>query len=255
MNWDKKKIHCVGIKGAGLSGLAILLKNEGAIISGSDTDEEFPSEKELHKYAIEIKLFDAKNAEGKDLIIYSSAWPEDNAERKRAKELGIDQMSYAEALAEYAKGKETIVIIGTHGKTTTTAILGHIFEAAGLDPAVLTGDEVKAWNSSIRLGRGKYFIVEGDEYQEKFKLFRPVGIIIPSLDYDHTDYFKDQETYTGAFREWVSNNPQAKFVTTMEVKKALNVESNLFDEKTLKYSRALNMFFLESITGQTPCWR
>src|SRR3989338_3033768 len=217
MIWKNIKIHCIGIKGAGLSGLAILLKKEGAIIAGSDITEEFPSEFELLKNDIAIKIFSPDNL-GKDidLVIYSSAWPENHVERVRAKELNIPEMSYAEALGEYAKSKKTIVITGTHGKTTTTALLGQIFEAGGFDPCVLTGDSVKAWGSSVRAGKGKFFIVEGDEYQEKFKYFSPVGIIIPSLDYDHSDYFKDKESYQKAFADWIRANPQAIVVTEPE---------------------------------------
>ncbi|OGF74402.1 hypothetical protein A2Y47_02245 [Candidatus Giovannonibacteria bacterium RIFCSPLOWO2_12_43_8] len=223
MNWLNKKIHCVGIKGSGLSGLAILLKNEGAIISGSDTEEAFPSEDELKKNGIEIEIFSEKNiTEDIDLVIYSGAW-KDHFEMENARRLGIEELSYGEALGEFAKGKKTIVITGTHGKTTTTALLGQIFEAGGLDPCVLTGDMVKAWESSVRLptgqaggGKGDYFIVEGDEYQEKFKYFSPVGIIIPSLDYDHPDYFKDKESYQKAFTDWIRANPQAIVVTEPE---------------------------------------
>src|SRR3990167_3795913 len=216
MNWLNKKIHCVGIKGSGLSGLAILLKNEGAIISGSDTEEAFPSEDELKKNGIEIEIFSEKNiTEDIDLVIYSGAW-KDHFEMENARRLGIEELSYGEALGEFAKGKKTIVITGTHGKTTTTALLGQIFEAGGLDPCVLTGDMVKAWGSSVRAGKGKFFIVEGDEYQEKFKYFSPVGIIIPSLDYDHSDYFKDKESYQKAFADWIRANPQAIVVTEPE---------------------------------------
>ncbi|MBI2024082.1 hypothetical protein HYT00_01705 [Candidatus Giovannonibacteria bacterium] len=203
----------MGIKGVGLSGLAVLLKSEGAIITGSDTEEEFPTEKVLKENGINILPFSSENiAEDLDLVIYSAAW-KDNLEMERARALNILELSYAEAVGEYAKGKETIVITGTHGKTTTTAILGQIFETAGLDPCVLTGDIVKAWGSSVRSGKGKYFIVEGDEYQEKFKYFTPVGIIIPSLDYDHPDYFKDPASYQKAFTDWIRANPQALVVT------------------------------------------
>ncbi|OGF69351.1 hypothetical protein A3H65_01700 [Candidatus Giovannonibacteria bacterium RIFCSPLOWO2_02_FULL_45_14] len=232
MNWLNKKIHCVGIKGSGMSGLAILLKKEGAIIGGSDVTEEFPSELELLKNDIAVKIFSRDNlGKDTDFLIYSSAWPEDHPERIRAKELHIPEMSYAEALGEYAKGKKTIVVTGTHGKTTTTAILGQIFEAAELDPSVLTGDIVKAWGSSVRAGGGEYFIVEGDEYQEKFKYFSPAGIIIPALDYDHPDYFKDKETYQNSFRAWVEKNSGAKFVTTEEVKDLLGVPAIFSDEE------------------------
>ena len=217
MNWREKKIYFIGIKGTGISGLAVLLQGEGAAVSGSDTAEEFPSEAALKKAGIEIRLFDEKNITlGLNLIIYSSAYPAGHPERKKAAELGIPELSYAEALAEYARGKKTIVVTGTHGKTTTTALLGVVFETAGLDPAVLAGDIVKNWGSSVRTGRGEYFIVEGDEYQEKFRLFKPDGIVIPALDWDHPDYFPTREAYLKSFEDWFSENPRAKLVRAWE---------------------------------------
>ena len=217
MNWREKKIYFIGIKGTGISGLAVLLQGEGAAVSGSDTAEEFPSEAALKKAGIEIRLFDEKNITlGLNLIIYSSAYPAGHPERKKAAELGIPELSYAEALAEYARGKKTIVVTGTHGKTTTTALLGVVFETAGLDPAVLAGDIVKNWGSSVRTGRGEHFIVEGDEYQEKFRLFKPDGIVIPALDWDHPDYFPTREAYLKSFEDWFFENPRAKLVRSWE---------------------------------------
>ena len=217
MNWREKKIYFIGIKGTGISGLAVLFQGEGATVSGSDTAEEFPSEAALKKAGIEIRLFDEKNITlGLNLIIYSSAYPAGHPERKKAAELGIPELSYAEALAEYARGKKTIVVTGTHGKTTTTALLGVVFETAGLDPAVLAGDIVKNWGSSVRIGRGEHFIVEGDEYQEKFRLFKPDGIVIPALDWDHPDYFPTREAYLKSFEDWFFENPRAKLVRSWE---------------------------------------
>jgi len=217
MNWREKKIYFIGIKGTGISGLAVLFQGEGATVSGSDTAEEFPSEAALKKAGIEIRLFDEKNITlGLNLIIYSSAYPAGHPERKKAAELGIPELSYAEALAEYARGKKTIVVTGTHGKTTTAALLGVVFETAGLDPAVLAGDIVKNWGSSVRIGRGEHFIVEGDEYQEKFRLFKPDGIVIPALDWDHPDYFPTREAYLKSFEDWFFENPRAKLVRSWE---------------------------------------
>lgn len=217
MNWRGKKIYFIGIKGTGVSGLAVLLQGEGAAVLGSDTAEEFPSEAALKKAGIETRLFDGKNiTPDLDLIIYSSAYASEHPERKRAGELKIQEMNYAEALGEYARGKKTIVVAGTHGKTTTTALLGVLFEAAGLDPSVLAGDIVKNWGSSVRVGKGEHFVVEGDEYQEKFRLFKPAGIVIPALDWDHPDYFPTKETYLKSFEDWFSENPQARLVRSWE---------------------------------------
>ncbi|MDP3785007.1 MAG: cyanophycin synthetase [bacterium] len=238
--WKNKTIHVIGIKGTGLSGLAQLLQKEGAIISGDDSAEEFPSDIILKKAGIKVGLFDAGNINQEiDLVIYSSAYAPEHLERTKAQALEIPQLSYAKALARYGAGKKTIVITGTHGKTTTTAILGQIFEAAGLDPSVLVGDIVRAWGNSVRRGSGEYFIVEGDEYQEKFRLFKPAGIIIPALDYDHVDYFKDEESYLAAFRDFVRDNAEAVLVTLPSIAsklKASAIFAEEADEKIFKKS-------------------
>ena len=140
MNWRGKKIYFIGIKGTGISGLAILLKKEGAFVSGSDTAEEFPSELALARENIEIRNFDENNITPElDLIIYSSAYDENHPERKRARQLEVAELSYAEALARYAENIKVIVVTGTHGKTTTTAMIGHILKKAGFDPTVVVG--------------------------------------------------------------------------------------------------------------------
>ncbi len=220
--WRGKKIHFVGIKGTGVSGLAQFLLNQGASINGSDVDQVFLTDATLKASGIEVRNFNDQNiTKDLDLVIYSTAYTSEHPERKRATELNIPQLSYAEALSRFANAKKTIVITGTHGKTTTTAIIGTIFEKAGLDPSVLVGDRVKNWDNSIRIGSGEYFIVEGDEYQEKFRMFHPVAIVIPSLDYDHPDYFKSPSDYLESFRGFIKENPNAIFVTTEEVKDML----------------------------------
>lgn len=215
-----------------MSALAVLLKNEGAEISGSDTEEIFQTEKVLEKIGVESELFSADRITPDiDLIIYTPAYGPDNPERARGERLNIKVISYGEALSLFAEGKKVIVITGTHGKTTTTAILGQIFEAGGLSPSVLIGDTVKAWGSSALAGKSDYFIVEGDEYMEKFRLFKPVGIIIPSLDYDHPDYFKDKVAYLKSFKDFMKENKNAKFVSTDEIFDKLGIRGETFGEE------------------------
>nr|KKS48305.1 MAG: UDP-N-acetylmuramate-L-alanine ligase [Candidatus Giovannonibacteria bacterium GW2011_GWF2_42_19] len=122
MNWTGKKIHFIGIKGVGMSALASFLKNEGAFISGSDVEEKFQTESVLEKIGITPKIFSEKNiAPDLDLIIYTPAFDAKNIERIKANELRIKELSYGEALSQFAKDKNVIVITGTHGKTTRRA--------------------------------------------------------------------------------------------------------------------------------------
>ena len=253
MNWAGKKIHFVGIKGVGMSALASFLKNDGALISGSDVEEKFQTEGVLKKIGVEPKNFSEENiSPDLDLIIYTPAFDTKNIERVKANELGIKELSYGEALSQFAKDKDVMVITGTHGKTTTTAILGQIFEAGGLDPSVLVGDNVKAWQGPVRIGKSRWFIVEGDEYQEKFRLFKPEAIIIPSLDYDHPDYFKNKEAYLKSFSDFLNENKNAKLVTTASVLETLSATGETFDAEDKRIFNESN-FILPGETYKSNC--
>jgi len=256
MNWAGKKIHFVGIKGVGMSALASFLKNDGALISGSDVEEKFQTEGVLKKIGVEPKNFSEENiSPDLDLIIYTPAFDTKNIERVKANELGIKELSYGEALSQFAKDKDVMVITGTHGKTTTTAILGQIFEAGGLDPSVLVGDNVKAWQGPVRIGKSRWFIVEGDEYQEKFRLFKPEAIIIPSLDYDHPDYFKNKEAYLKSFSDFLNENKNAKLVTTASVLETLSATGETFDAEDKRIFNESNFILPGELINQTACLR
>lgn len=209
MEWQDKKIHFIGIKGIGMLGLAQLLREEGASVSGSDTEEEFPSDFILKRLGIEVKLFSEANITSRiELVIYSSAYGEEHPERSKAKSLGIPELSYAEALSDFGRNKKNIVVTGTHGKTTTCALLADILRKGGLDPVALVGGVVRRWASTVLKGNSDLFVIEGDEYQEKFSLFRPYALVITSLDYDHSDYYPTKEAYREAFSTYVSRFPE-----------------------------------------------
>ena len=195
-----KKIHMVGIKGQGMTALAELLKAQGAAITGSDTAEEFNTEAVLERLGVKPFNFAASNIKPNlDLVVYSSAYGKEQVERRQAKKLGIKQISYAEALAEIFNAKKGILVAGTHGKTTTTALLGHILAEAGLDPTVAVGGVVANWNANVLIGRSEWMVAEGDEYQKKFLLFKPYYLVLTTIDYDHPDTFKSPEEYIRAF--------------------------------------------------------
>lgn len=228
---EDKKIFFIGIKGTGMSGLALLFKARGAYVSGSDTEEVFRTDRLLANAYIEVKRFDPMNIEPDiNFVVYSSAYNSSHPERAKAKEMEIREFSYGEALAKYASRKKTIVISGTHGKTTTTALIGVIFESGGLDPAVLAGDIIINWDNSVRSGAGDFFIVEGDEYQGKLKMFKPVAVVIPSLDWDHPDYFKTEEDYVTFFKDFLKENPQAVLITRNKIAKKLGREAINYEE-------------------------
>lgn len=202
-----KSIYVSGIGGIGVSALARILKSEGKQISGSDLEtSEITSD--LEKLGVKVMI--PQKAENitlaYDLLIYSTAVPDDNPERKQARKLNIPELSYPEALGELAKSYEKVIAIaGTNGKTTTTAMIGRILEEAYEDPTVVVGGKVLAWNSNARVGSKKYLVLEADEYRRAFLNYRADVAVITNIEADHLDYYKGIEDIKSAFSELLKN--------------------------------------------------
>ena len=204
-------IHFTGIKGMGMSSLAQIFKARGYNITGSDIEEEFPSDLPLKNAGIKVRPFSARNIKRKiSFVIYSTAYnPDSHPELIKAKKRGIKIQSYSEALADvFNRYEKRVLIAGTHGKTTTTALLGLAFEKAGLDPTVIVGGQVIEWQNNVRVGKSDIIIAEGDEYQEKFLTMKPNVLLITNVDYDHPDYFETKEKYEEAFRKIILAVPR-----------------------------------------------
>lgn len=203
-----KYIHFVGIKGIGASGLAGLLasQKDNAKISGSDNKEYFHSEDRLKKLGIKINPFSEKNINKEiDLVVYSSAYNENHPEIRKAKKMGIPAISYGRALSSIFNSAKGIAIAGTHGKTTTAGLIGHILVQAGLKPSAVIGGIVQNWQSNSRFGRSDWLVAEADEYQEKFLTLKPDYLVITNIDYDHSDWFKNRKSYLMAFVKFIKN--------------------------------------------------
>ncbi len=211
----QKNIYLIGIKGVGMTMLAQFLAEKGNRISGSDIKDTFMTDRVLKKEKIKIfSPFAPENIPEKiDLIIHSSAFTaENNAEMaflrdnpERFKKIRI--LSYAEALGEVFNGYCGIAVCGSHGKTTTSAWLGYVLEKSGKSPNVLVGSRVPQLKGSSLLGKSKYFVAEVDEYQNKLQYFRPQGVILNNIEFDHPDFFKDQAAYTKVFADFVKKIP------------------------------------------------
>ncbi len=201
---EAQHIYMIGIKGVGMTGLAQILQGHGKSVSGSDTAEEFFTEDVLKKLGIPYEEgFTAANVpQDSDLVIYATAYPTDHLERAEAARRAIPQLSYPEALAEVTQGKKLIAVCGSHGKTTTTAMLGQALEALGMDPTVLVGSRVNAWGTNARVGKSDLFVLEADEYQNKLKYLNPAGVLITNVDWDHPDFFPTPESYRDAFAQF-----------------------------------------------------
>ncbi|MFH0863638.1 MAG: UDP-N-acetylmuramate--L-alanine ligase [Candidatus Gottesmanbacteria bacterium] len=198
-----KYIHFIGIKGVAMTALAIVAKEQGSKVTGSDIDEDFPTKEILEKYKIKSSLgFSRENIKGKpDLVIVTGAHQGmNNPEAQAAKNLGLKVLMHAQALSEFINGKKCLAIAGNHGKTTTAAILAHILVKANLDPSFAIGcGQIKSLSSPGHAGRGDYFVVEADEYitdpnqdpTPRFLWLKPEIAIITNIDFDHPDVYKN----------------------------------------------------------------
>lgn len=238
-----RKIHIIGVKGAATSALAELFAKRKFKISGSDVKDAFPTDKVLKRLKVKVKPFSAKNISAElDFVVYSGAYLENHPERKKAAELKIPQLSYGETLALFFNQKQGIAVSGCHGKTTTSALLAHLLEKAGLKPSAVVGGMVKNWKSNSLAGDSEFFIAEADEYQKKFLLLKPRYIIITNIDYDHPDTFSDKNDYIKGFREFAKNLKKGGkiIIHKSEIRKLRGIPKNSIlypekkDEKILK---------------------
>lgn len=209
-----KKVYFVGIGGIGISAVARMFLLEGKKVSGSDVSESEVTD-ELRRAGAQIIVgqsadFIPKDA---DLIVYSIAIPK--AEPKffsDLQKLGKKMLSYPEILGLISKDKFTIAVSGTHGKTTTTAMIAKVMIDAGLDPTVIVGSLLKDSKSNFIAGKSKYLVVEACEYQRSFLNINPTVAVITNIDNDHLDYYKDINDIVSAFGDFVCSAPKEGFV-------------------------------------------
>ncbi|PBC66841.1 UDP-N-acetylmuramate--L-alanine ligase [Fibrobacter sp. UWS1] len=202
-----KRLHFVGIGGTGMSGIAEVLFENGFVVTGSDTGDG-PSIEYLKELGIPIfPSHEAKNVENADLLVYSSAVQMDNPEIVEAKSRRIPVIRRAEMLGELMRLKYTLAVSGTHGKTTTTSMLGSIWEAAGEDPTVIVGGVVKGKGSGAKVGRGRYLIAESDEFDRSFLSMMPSSAIITNIDREHLDTYGTLDAIKDAFVAFANKVP------------------------------------------------
>lgn len=204
-----KQVHCIGIGGIGLSGIAHVLLSRGYIVTGSDMNQN-DTVKHLMNEGVRVVLgHRAKNVENADVVVYSAAIGKDNPELVRAAELGIPCVSRAEMLGELMKDHfNSIAISGTHGKTTTTSMISLILKNAEKDPTILVGGNLEEIDGNVRVGHSEYFITEACEYVDSFLELSPRIEIILNIDSDHLDYFKDIDHIVRSFDKFASLLPE-----------------------------------------------
>ncbi|MFH1112129.1 MAG: UDP-N-acetylmuramate--L-alanine ligase [Patescibacteria group bacterium] len=235
-----QNIYMIGIKGVGMTALAQILKQQGKNVSGSDTDEKFFTDQVLQKAGIQVEeTFKASNLpSGTDLVIFSSAYDDNNPEIKAAKEQKLPLLAYAEALGELTKINKSIAVAGSHGKTTISAMLAFVLKEAGLSPTAVVGSRVPQWQSNVVIGSGEWLVFEADEYQNKFNYFSPQAVVLTSIDWDHPDFFKTPESYFDAFVDFLKKIPSDGFVVVnydSELVRQAVAEANLNSDQIVSY--------------------
>ena len=208
-----KKVHFVGIGGIGMSGIAEILLNQGFQISGSDNNL---SEVTNHLSSLGIRISEGhseKNLQDADVLVYSSAVTLDNPEVKAAAERKIPIIKRAEMLAECMRMKYGISIAGTHGKTTTTSMVGLTLTEGGIDPTIIVGGKLSGLGgTNARLGNSEFIVVEADEFDRTFLKLTPTIAALTTLESEHLDTYKDLDDIKSAFIEFANKVPFYGFV-------------------------------------------
>ncbi|MDX2021059.1 MAG: UDP-N-acetylmuramate:L-alanyl-gamma-D-glutamyl-meso-diaminopimelate ligase [Deltaproteobacteria bacterium] len=213
------KIHLIGIAGTGMGSLAGLLRAAGHEVRGSDEHVYPPMSTQLSEQGIAYaEGFGPQNLDwGPDVVVVGNVCRRDHVEVVAAKDRRIPLTSFPALLSElFLSDHQSVVIAGTHGKTTTSTLMAHVLTQAGRDPSFLIGGVPNNFERSWRLGRGEEFVVEGDEYdtaffdkKSKFLHYKPKIVILTSVEFDHADIFRDEDVVVEAFREFVERIPPA----------------------------------------------
>ena len=213
------RVYLLGIAGTGMGSFAGLLRKAGHEVSGSDENVYPPMSDKLAEWKIRVLTpysADHVKPQDIDLAVVGNVLRADNVEAKAARRRGVPQMSFPEALEElFLQTLHPVVVAGTHGKTTTTALLAQVLMQAGRDPSLLVGGVPLNFNEGFRLGQGEHFVLEGDEYDTayfdkgpKFLHYRPSTAIFTGAEFDHADIYRDTAHYESAFEKFFALLPQ-----------------------------------------------
>ncbi len=208
-DYQGKRVHMIGIGGSSMSGLAQMLAEKGYRVTGSDNVHSHSVEK-LEGMGIPVAIgHREENVRGADVVVYSAAILPDNPERQEIQRLLIPNMERAMLLGQLMEGYQTAVgISGTHGKTTTTAMLSQIMMECGLDPTIHIGGRLDAVGGSTRIGSGNSFIAEACEFSGSFLYMRPTVAVVLNIEEDHLDYYKDIDDIQNAFGAYLNLLPE-----------------------------------------------
>src|SRR5438128_2117707 len=220
---DRQKIYLIGICGTAMASLAGMLREKGHAVCGSDSDVYPPMSDFLDRIGIQVfKGYNAENLKkaAPDLVVIGNALSRGNVEIEHVLDSGLRYASMAETVKElFVRGKNSIVVAGTHGKTTTTAMLAWILDVAGRKPSFLVGGIAENFGRSFQVADGPDFVIEGDEYDTaffdkgpKFLHYLPRIVLLKNIEFDHADIYADLEAIKTAFRRLINIVPQSGLI-------------------------------------------
>lgn len=206
MGNEDKTTHFVGIGGAGMSGIAKILLQQGCQVSGSDLNKSKVT-LSLEELGAAVKEGHNRENVGEDVgtLIVSTAIPDSNPEVQEARKRGIPVVHRGEMLARLMEGSRGIAVAGAHGKTTITSMIALCLEEAGYDPTIVIGGELRSIGGNAKLGRGQYFVAEADESDGSFLRLRPYIAVVSNIEDDHLDYYESVENIAKAFKQYIHN--------------------------------------------------
>jgi len=234
--WLGKRIHFIGIAGAGMSGLARIALSHGLSISGSDSKDSSVV-LALRTLGAQVHIgHDGAHLEGVDIVVYSNAIAKSNPEIRRALELDIPLLTRAQALAVLMSTSKSLAVAGTHGKTTTSSMLTVALQACGTDPSFAIGGTLTASGSNAHRGTGEFFVAEADESDGSFLEYRPFGAIVTNVEHDHVDFFATEESVMEIFTEFAQSiNPQGFFIYCKDDPGAEKIAAKEFGATKISY--------------------
>jgi len=237
---DVRSAHLIGIGGTAMTPLATILLQKGVAVSGSDIAENAALES-LRAGGARIAIgHRAENVGDVDVVVASSAVPQDNVELAAARERGIPAMKHSAALGSLMRRRRGIAIAGTHGKTTTTALTAVVLESAGLDVTFHVGGELLNYGCLGKYGRGDYLVAEADEFDRRFLDYEPELAVVTSVEPDHLDYFGDFQQVVAAFQTFVlcADDPIARQIDCGQARRISYGHADDADWRILEWAPA-----------------
>lgn len=250
-------IHLIGIGGFGISAIARILLEQGYKVTGSDANSNALTEALARDGAAIYQGHDAAHVNGADMVIRTSAAGDDHIEVKAALGRGIPVYKRNDIIADLMADKTVIAVAGTHGKTTTTAMIVHILRESGLDPSYIVGGIMANTGTNAGVGQGNAFVIEADEYDNMFLGLKPNIIVLTSVEWDHPDFFKTESAVLKSFGEFIARLPESENFAESTLVACIDDALALKVLEAFRLTRRLNSFnditFGIDTTSQVNC--